>query len=265
MSLVDEIMAGVETRLHQGERPNSSSSGATRALPLEKVGHNRRPEVQCGRVGIIRNRASGVTVGARLVCGRKACPECGPLRRRRLAEHYTTAIGDTAVVRFEVARAAWPTTAKRLTRAKASYLRIPAPGGRFAVFTTTGPGEQVVHLDQELAAAFERMPSDLARVSSSRCWSATATAPSGTGTQGEGEPGWELLGLAGVTLGEVVEAAQEQGLYVGPVESRELLPAWGEAHLLRLPDRDSAEYRRFAKRIKLHWPTRRRAEEVLAA
>jgi hypothetical protein len=265
MSLLEQIMAGVETRLHQGSRPNSSNSRTQPGQPLEKFGHNGRPEVQCGRVGIIRNRASGVTVGARLVCDRKACPECGPRRRHRLAEHYTAAIGDTPVVRFEVHRKAWPTTAKRLTRAKAFYLRVPAPAGQFTVFATTGPGTPVRHLPQELAAAFEVMPSDLARVSSSRCWSAGHSANAEGGKPGEGESGWELLGLAGVTLDQVVEAAKDQGFYGGPVDPAHLLPGWGEAHLLRLPDQGSMEYRRFARRIRLHWPARHQRGAELAA
>jgi hypothetical protein len=133
------------------------------------------------------------------------------------------------------------------------------------VFATAGPGQPVADLAADLAAAFEGMPladargrPDRARVSSSRCWAENAnTAVGKRQGSGDGEGGWELLGFAGVTLGQVVLAAKNHGLYLGPVEGKELLSGWAEAHALRLPPEGSAEYQRFAKRIRLRWPTRR--------
>jgi hypothetical protein len=263
-AVVEEIMARVETRLYQGKCPNSSKGSTRQHPPIELLGHNRRSEVECGRVALLRNRASGTTMAARLFCDRKACPECGPLRRSRLAAHYTAAIGETPVVRFQVARQSWSTTARRLSRAKASYLRIPAPGGQYTVFATTGVGDPVSELRQALGEAFTEMPSDLARVSSSRCWS-SASGAAAPGGQGDSESGWELLGMAGVALDQVVEVAKDQGLYLGPVQDRDLASGWAEAHLVRLPEPDSLEYRRFVRRIRLHWPARGRRGEVLAA
>jgi hypothetical protein len=236
--------------------PNNSNSRTASAKGIEKLGHKPRSTVRCGRVALLRNRAGGATVAARLYCGRKACPDCGPRRRAQLVAHYTATIGATKVVRLEVTRDAWPTLAKRLTRAKGSYLRIPAPDGHYVVFASGMPGDPVVDLHQGLAVAFEAMPSDLARVSSSRCWSAAggAAAPAA----GDGEGGWELLGLAAVSLDQVVEVAKAQGLYVGPVDQRDLPSDWGDAHVLDLPEVGSLAYRMFAMRIGLHWPDRSR-------
>jgi hypothetical protein len=145
--------------------------------------------------------------------------------------------------------------AKRLRRLKASYLRVPAPGG-YLVFATAGPGDPVVHLDQALADAFAAMPSDLTRVSSSRCWAATG-GPGGSGGEG-GEGGWELLGVASKPLAQVVKVAKDLGLYVGRVGDRQLAPDWAEAHRLRRPPDDPLAWRRFTRWIGLHHPKRER-------
>lgn len=278
-TLTDEIMAPVYARVaelraaEQGRCPNISKGSTRVASPIEKFGQERRSDGKCGRVALLRNRADGATVAARLFCGTRACPDCGPLRRRRLAAHYTAAIGATPVVRFVVDRAAWSTAARRLSRAEVSYLRIPAPEAQYVVFASAGSGQPVTDLAAALAEAFGQMPlvdargrPDRARVSSSRCWAENANTAVGKG-QGdrESEAGWELLGFAGVTLGQVVLAARNQGLYLGPVEDKHLLPTWAEAHLLRLPPAGSAEYERFAKRIRLRWPTRQRQGERRAA
>jgi hypothetical protein len=236
--------------------PNNSNSKTGSPKDIELFGHKPRSTLKCGRVALLRNRTSGATVAARLYCNRKACPECGPRRRAQLVAHYTAAIGATPVVRLEVARDAWPTLAKRIGRAKGRYLRVPAPGGRYVVFASGVTGDPVFHLEHTLAAAFETMPSDLARVSSSRCWSAAGVS-SETGF-GEQEAGWELLGLATVSLDQVVEVAKAQGCYVGPVDPRDLPSEWGEAHVLDLPEVGTLAYRRFAMRIGLHWPDRSR-------
>src|SRR4029453_3514586 len=82
------------------------------------------------------------------------------------------------MVRQVVDRSVWPTMAKRLRRHGASFLRIPAPDGCYVVLATAGDGEPVTDLSGTLATAFEQVPladargrPDLARVSSSRCWS----------------------------------------------------------------------------------------------
>lgn len=264
MSLTDEIMAQVETRLYQGRRPNSSKRSTRVDPPIEEQGQSRRSDVQCGRVALLRNRANGSCVATRLFCKRKACPECGPRRRGRLASHYREVIGTTPVVRLEITRRAWATTSKRLARSKASYVRIPAPDDRYIVVATAGPGEPITDLAATLASAFEQMPSDEARVSSSRAWALEPAATGATGA-GDGEGGWELLGFTTVTLDDVVQVARDLGLYVGQVADRELAPDWAEAHLLRLPEEGTLDYRRFAKRIGLHWPSRGRADLRLAA
>jgi hypothetical protein len=236
-------------------------------------GHRPSGAADCGRVALLRNPA-GQAVAARLFCKRKTCPDCAPFRVRRLAQHYREAIGDTPVVRFLVERAKWPTTARRLSRQGASYLRIPAPGDRYVVVATTGPGEPVDDLAATLNAAFAAMPAgdakgrpDAARVSSSRCWAETRTPDHVSGNSGrdDDEGRWELVGLAGVSLDQVVKVAKEHGLYLGPVDAREMAVAWAEAHLLRLPPAGTAEYLRFTTSIRLHWPARHRRGEGLAA
>jgi hypothetical protein len=268
--------------------PNSSMP----AQQVEKVGHNRRspavqPQakaeestpagIQCGRVALLRERRTGQGVAARLYCKRKACPDCGPRRRQRLTDHYTAAIGDTPVVGVVIARSAWSTTAKRLTRSKASYLRIPAPRARYVVFATAGPGDPVADVAAALASAFAAMPSDTARVSSSRCWAertadvaAGVAVPggggggAGGGGEAEDQGGYELLGMAKVSLAHVIAAARDLGIYQGPIPDTELPADWAEAHRLELPG-DQLAYKRFIRRIGLHWPDRHGHSKARAA
>lgn len=274
MSLTDEIMAKAAQRLGRSapSRPNNSKGHTDQDQPIEMFGHRPSGAADCGRVALLRN-PSGQAVAARLFCKRKTCPDCGPFRVRRLALHYREAIGDTPVVRFLVERAKWPTRARQLSRSKASYLRIPAPGATYVVFATAGPGEPVTDLGATLDAAFAAMPAgdakgrpDTARVSSSRCWAESKPVRAGTGSgRGDDQGKWELVGLAGVSLDQVVKVAQEHGLYLGPVDARDLAAAWAEAHLLRLPPAGTPEYLRFTNSIRLHWPARHRRGVDLAA
>jgi hypothetical protein len=225
--------------------------------------------VDCGRVAVLRSRRQpAVMVTARLFCKRKVCPGCGPYHRRRLASHYTEAIGDTPMVRQVVDRSVWPTMARRLRRHGASFLRVPAPDGCYGVLATAGDGEPVTDLAGALATAFEQVPlvdnrgrPDLARVSSSRCWSQADKAGSG----GDGEGRYELLGFARKPLRQVILVAKNLGLYAGPVADRELAPDWAEAHLLHLPPGDTLAWRRFTRWIGLHHPDCYRQQSVRAA
>jgi hypothetical protein len=183
---------------------------------VEKFTH--RPP--CGRVALLADlEHPGEGVAARLWCKRKMCPDCGPRRRRQLAEHYTAAIGTTPVVRWTVARSAWKTTAGRLQRAKADYVRIPGPAGMFVVYATSGPGQPVANPRRLLARDFDLMPSDRAHATSSRAWAMTSAKPAAggkaSGGKAEATPRWELLGHARVTLPQVIAAAKDLGLYRG--------------------------------------------------
>lgn len=254
-----------ETALDLRDCPDISIEGSA----IELDGQPPR-EVDCGRVAVLRSRRQPtVVVTARLFCKRKVCPGCGPYHRRRLAAHYTDVIGSTPMVRQVVDRSVWPTMAKRLRRHGASFLRIPAPDGCYVVLATAGDGEPVTDLAETLATAFEQMPladargrPDLARVSSSRCWS-RATDKVGSG--GDSEGGYELLGFARKPLRQVVQVAKSLGLYAGPVADRELAPDWAEAHLLHLPPGDTLAWRRFTRWIGLHHPDRHRQPRVRAA
>lgn len=211
----------------------------------------------CGRVAVLRNRRDpAMVVAARLFCRRRVCPFCGPYRRR-LASHYTAAIGDTPVVHQVIDRSVWPTMAKRLRRLGASFLRIPAPEGCYVVLATASEGEVVTDLAGTLASAFEQAPlvddrgrPDLARVSSSRCWSMATDQAAG----GDAEGGYELLGFARKQLAQVATIAKQNGWYAGPVADRELATDWAEAILLRLPADDTLAWRRFSRWIGLHQP-----------
>jgi hypothetical protein len=247
--------------------PDISREGS----PIEIEGQTPRT-VACGKVAVLRSRRQpDVVVAARLFCKRKACPDCGPRRRRRLASHPTAAIGDTPVVRREIDRAVWPTTAKRLRRLGASFLRIPAPDGCYVVLATAGDGDPVTDLASTLATAFEQMPladrrgrPDTARVSSSRCWSVQPAAQA-AGGGGDREGGYELLGFARRPLAQVVRIAKQNGWYGGEVADRELAADWAEAVLLRLPAGDTLAWRRFKRWIGLHQPDRYRRREARAA
>jgi hypothetical protein len=246
-----------ETAPDLRECPNSSIESSA----IEIDGQTSRA-ADCGRVALLRSRRDpAVVVAARLFCRRRVCPFCGPYRRRRLASHYTAAIGDTPMLRRVIDRSAWPTMARRLRRLGASFLRIPAPDNRYVVLATAGDGDPVADLAAILGATFEQMPlvdgrgrPDTARVSSSRCWS-EATGKSGSGGDGEGG-GYELLGFARRPLAHVVRKAKETGLYVGPVADRDLAVDWAEAVLLRLPASDSLAWHRFKRWIGLHQPDR---------
>jgi hypothetical protein len=249
------------------ECPDSSIEGS----PIEVDGQMPRAG-DCGRVAVLRSRRDpAVVVAARLFCRRRVCPFCGPYRRRRLASHYTAAIGDTPMVRRVIDRDAWPTMARRLRRLGASFLRIPGPHGRYVVLATAGDGDPVTDLAGTLAVAFEQAPlvdargrPDLARVSSSRCWSLTS-AKAGSGIGGDGEGGYELLGFASKPLGQVATIAKQNGWYAGPVADRELAADWAEAILLHLPADDTLAWRRFTRWIGLHHPDRHRRQGARAA
>lgn len=255
-----------DTTFDLQECPDSSIEGS----PIELDGQTPRA-VDCGRVAVLRSRRDpAVAVAARLFCKRKVCPGCGPYHRRRLAAHYTEAIGSTPMVRQVVDRSVWPTMARRLRRHGASFLRIPAPDGCYVVLATAGAGDPVTDLAATLASAFEQVPlvdakgrPDLARVSSSRCWS-LAAGKAGSGS-GDAEGGYELLGFATKPLRQVVQVAKNLGLYAGPVAARELAPDWAEAHLLHLPPGASLAWRRFTRWIGLHHPDRHRPQSVRAA
>jgi hypothetical protein len=249
-----------DTAFDLRECPSSSIEDSA----IELDGQTPRA-VDCGRVAVLRSRRDpAVVVAARLFCKRKVCPGCGPYHRRRLASHYTEAIGSTPVVRQVIDRSVWPTMARRLRRHGASFLRIPAPDDRYVVVATAGDGESITDLASTLAAAFEQVPltdargrPDLARVSSSRCWSQAADR---AGSGGDGEGGYELLGFARKTLHQVVKVAKSVGLYAGPVADRELASDWAEAHLLHAPPGDTLAWRRFKRWIGLHHPDRYRRE-----
>lgn len=223
-------------------------------------------------MAVLRSRRDPAVVTARLFCKRKVCPGCGPYHRRRLAAHYIEAIGSTPVVRQIVDRSVWLTMAKRLRRHGASFLRIPASDGCYVVLATAGDGEPVTDLAGTLAVAFQEIPlvdargrPDLARVSSSRCWSLTSATAASSGSSGDGEGGYELLGFTRKPLGQVVKVAMSLGLYAGPVADRELAPDWAEAHLLRFPLADTLAWRRFTRWIGLHHPDRHRRQRLKAA
>jgi hypothetical protein len=256
-----------ETAPDLRECPDSSIEGSA----IELDGQPPRA-ADCGRVAVLRSRRDpAVMVAARLFCRRRVCPFCGPYRRRRLASHYTAVIGDTPMVRRVVDRQAWATTAKRLRRLGASFLRIPAPDGRYVVLATAGDGDPVTDLAATLATAFEQAPlvdargrPDLARVSSSRCWSLTS-AKAGSGSGGDGDGGYELLGFARKPLAQVTRIARQNGWYAGPVADDELAADWAEAILLYLPAGDTLAWRRFKRWIGLHQPDRYRRREARAA
>ena len=143
-----------ETAPDLQECPDSSIESSA----IELDGQTPRA-VDCGRVAVLRSRRQpAVVVAARLFCKRKVCPGCGPYHRRRMASHYADAIGSTPVVRRVVDRDAWSTMAKRLRRLGASFLRIPAPEGRYVVLASDGDGEPVIDLAATLASAFEQGP-----------------------------------------------------------------------------------------------------------
>lgn len=58
-----------------------------------------------------------------------------------------------------------------------------------------------------------------------------------------------------VPLAQLIRAAVVASIYRGQVPAEALPPDWAEAHLLQRPD-DEVAWRRFRRRIGLHWPER---------
>jgi hypothetical protein len=248
--------------------PNSSKDGGTKSYLDTR---QERGDAACGITALVRPRANpDAVIAVRLPCRRKACPYCGPRRRLQLARSYLELLDGTPLVRLVIARGAWQACARRLKRAGAEYLRIPAPGDRYVVLASAGLGEPVTDLAGCLADTFGQMPSDTARVSSTRGWSLTGEAAAAAGgspgahvasgqtsqdDQGASVPaGFELLGLASIPLDQLVRVARHQGIYAGQVEARTLPAEWAEAHLLRVATTSRA-WRKFTLSIGLQQPS----------
>jgi Bifunctional DNA primase/polymerase, N-terminal/CHC2 zinc finger len=223
----------------QGKCPNISVSDDPPPTDVEALGH-------CGRSMLLRRRDDpGAGLLMRLFCKRKACPGCGPRLRAKYAAHFTAATAGRTLYRVPVARGSWATMAKRLRRAAADYVRVPAPDGRYTVFATVGPGELVAEPAAALAEAFNFMPSDLARVSSTRAWRISSPETAGA---------WELVGLVKVGTDRAAAVARHLGILRGPVAAGMLPPAVAEAWALTLPADDGPEFERFARLVGLHDP-----------
>jgi hypothetical protein len=269
VSWVDEPATYDDDPADQGARPSSSLS----ARKGEQWGHPPSSARECGRTALLRDHQDGSDIAARLFCKTKRCPDCGPRRRARLIDYWTAETAGVPLVRAVIARGVWATMRKRLDRARAAYLKVPAPGGCYVVLASGGIGEPVSDNAAAVVDAFASEALDLARVSHSRSRTfqdaaePTTVRTAGVG-QGDREPEparYELRGMAMVPLGHVIAAAADLGYYQGRIPDRELPPDWAEAHRLALPEPGTADYKRFGMRIGLHWPDRSRHSRARAA
>jgi hypothetical protein len=218
--------------------PKDQASNRESATSLPLCGVNRR----------MRNRQTAVVMDMQLPCKRYRCERCGPAVRAARLAHYLPAMEGQDWYRVIVSPEQRQTFNKRLTRAGAPSLRVPAEPGRTVVFTTMVFGEVVGDLEQALTSAFAAVPGDGRQVR------AAGGLPPMTSGADVDESEWEMLGVVSVSIEESAEIAQACGVFRGWVDER-FVPAGGRALLL---DDQRPGWAWFCRRTGLHTPQPRR-------
>lgn len=216
---------------------------------IEQETHTRRSTGQCGRVALLSDtRNPGTHAAARLPCKRRgSCPDCGPVTRQAIIRHFLAMMEGHPMRRRRIDPAARRSTLAKLRRAGHQWVPIPAPDGALALYATGGPGDVVDDLEASLTSDVMAAPDGRA-ITPCRAWARQPAATRGTGR-------WKLDGMVKVPLAQLIRAAVVAGYYRGQVAAEALPPDWAEAHLLQQPD-DELAWRRFRRRIGLHWPER---------
>jgi hypothetical protein len=215
---------------------------------IERETHTRRSTGECGRVALLEDmHHPGAHAAARLPCKRKTCRDCGPLERQAIVRHYLAMMEGQPIRRRRLDPAARRATVAKLRRAGHQWVPIPAPDGALVLYATGSLGEVVTDLEASLTSDVLAAPAGKA-ITPCRAWARQPVAQRGTGR-------WKLLGMVKVPLAHLVRVALDAGVYRGQVPAAALPPDWAEAHLLQRPD-DQVAWRRFRRRIGLHWPER---------
>lgn len=186
----------------------------------------------------------------RFPCDRKLCTECSPLRRARKVENYLGHMCATGgewyfiTVSDEVMGA----VAKRIARAGAKFVKVPAPNQRRTVLTnlvlSTSIGADEHAYREALTRTFDVEPADGPNVSASKGWAEPRPDSNGE---------WELEGMVKASIAKVRYVAAEMGVLRAVVDEA-FLPWGGEAVIL---DDTSPLWDDFCERIGLFWPERR--------
>jgi hypothetical protein len=215
---------------------------------IEREAHKARSTAGCGRVALLEDsRNPGAYAAARLRCKRKRCPDCGPLGHRARIGHYLAMMDGYPMRRRRIDPAARRATLAKLRRAGHRWVPIPAPDGALVLYATGGPGELVTDPAATLTADVLASPPGRSIIPC-RAWARQPIAQRGSSR-------WKLDGMAKIPMAQLVKAALDAGIYRHQLATEALPPEWAEAHLLQRPD-DELAWRRFRRRIGLHWPER---------
>ena len=215
--------------------------------------------IECGAVTWLTR--TGADRWVRVPCKRKGCVGCGPVVRQAAGDHYGEQLAGAgeAIYQVRISRAGWKAMVKRLTRAGARYVRVPAPGGAFVVLSTLVLGEAVADPKTAAQEACRAMPTDSAHVSSSRPWAMTSK-PAGPDV-GDGAERWELVGVLGVSVAEARAAAAAEGVELRSVPAEALGPDVAEGW--DLAGLDDVRRRRLMMRVHLIPPGQQRQSRGL--
>lgn len=156
----------------------------------------------------------GVDRWIHLPCRRKGCSDCGLMVRAQAGEHFGQRLAEAPgpVYRVTIPRKGWKSMTKRLTRASASYVRVPANDSAFVVLSTLPVGERVDDPKAAAQEACDDMPTDAAHVSSTRAWAMKAAKAD----QADPER-WRAVGTLGVSMAKARAAAAAEGVGLVPV------------------------------------------------
>jgi hypothetical protein len=223
---------------------------------LERETQTRRSG-RCGRTLLLEDsQRPGSILAARPPCKRKSCTDCGPVENARRIRHFLALFDGHQMRRRRIEPAARRATLAKLRRAGHQWVPIPAPDGTLVLWATGGVGELVTDVETALAADIAAAPAGRP-ITPSRGWSRQPVASRGAGR-------YKLLGQAKVPMAKVIRAAEDAELYRREVPLEALPAEWAEAHELERPA-DGLEWRRFTRRIGLHWPEPRQHRRRAAA
>lgn len=264
---LDAAVAKGLARLRAGREDNASiPSHDPLHDPIEALSSGPGSEAvtstggRCGLTVVQRGPAGKPGRILRVLCGTKACADCGPRYRAARVEHYAELCAAEPIINYtEVTKHGWALLRKKLS-GKADYVRVPIrpdrfAAQRFAVLTTADVGEPVDNAGPLLTRLFDEMPLD-ARVSSSRSWAVQSD---------DRASDYETVGVTHMPLDEVADAVRQ----VAPDLIGQRLPFINvDGWSLHWPDEgDEAAQRALSgvwARVGMQHPGRRTSRSVAA-
>ena len=164
----------------------------------------------------------------------RACPYCGPRKRRDDYDNYRPCLGERAFLTY-VEPARWDALYKHLNRRNyADYIRVPQKDGRKAVLAEVEVPDSIeVDVTERFQVILAGAATSEANISSRRAGAASQRSNGGAMLD-DGDEGWRRLDYTG-TVREVLERSEELGLYDSSQPTGPLIR-------LRLPPTGSREY-----------------------